>query len=402
MKSSIDISETDFPISAVYLDSLRNLGTRPVTQSKWLSTVVVATTDSIVVDQISNLSIVDSVKWIWKGKQMMANTMERDSSRLYVTEQPTDSKYGYAKEQIEMLNGIRLHEKGYTGKGVSVAVIDAGFSNVDRLDIFDSLNLKGTFNAVVPQETVFDGDDHGTKVLACMAANIPGVMVGTAPGADYWLIKSEDSRSEFLIEEDYWAAAVEFADSVGVDIITSSLGYFHFDKEEMNYDHNSLDGKTAFISQAAKLASEKGILVFCSAGNEGNSHWGKITFPSDASDIVTVGAITSTGSKSMFSSTGFTADYRVKPDVVALGTACTVVDQRGAIRYVNGTSFSTPIVAGMGACLWQAFPELTNLQLTEIFRKASSHAHRPDAELGYGVPDMMKAYELGNQMNSGI
>lgn len=175
-----------------------------------------------------------------------------------------------------MLNGIKLHEAGFRGKGMRVAVIDAGFQNVNRISVFDSLNLLGTKNIVSPEQSVYESDDHGTKVLSCMAANSPGLMVGTAPDASYWLIKSEDNRSEFPIEEDYWVAAVEFADSVGVDVITSSLGYFTFDTEEAVYTQGSLDGKTALISKAAAMAADKGILLFSSAGNEGTSSWGKI------------------------------------------------------------------------------------------------------------------------------
>ncbi|MCD7937951.1 MAG: S8 family serine peptidase [Tannerellaceae bacterium] len=401
-KSGIAINETDLPIPVAYIDSLRDLGALPVTQSKWLSTVVVASPDSLIGDRISNLSMVDSVKWIWKGKRRISEDVTREELSLKTEEVPLMQKYGYAEKQIEMLNGIWLHEKGYTGRGVSVAVIDAGFRNVDRIGAFYSLRMQGTHNSVSREESVFEGDDHGTKVLSCMAANLPGVMVGTAPEADYWLIKSEDNRSEFPIEEDYWAAAVEYADSVGVEVITSSLGYFHFDVEEMNYDQSSLDGNTAFISRAARQAAEKGILLFCSAGNEGNGAWGKITFPADVEEIITVGAITLEGEKSSFSSTGFTADYRVKPDVVALGSGCTVLDARGAVRYANGTSFSTPILAGLGVCLWQAFPTLTNYQIAEILRTVASRKNRPDAEVGYGMPDMKKAYELAKQMSEEI
>ncbi|MCD8175923.1 MAG: S8 family serine peptidase [Tannerellaceae bacterium] len=401
-KSGVAITPADLPIAAAYIDSLRALGVSPVVQSKWLSTVVVSSPDSLIGEQINNLSMVDSVKWVWKGENRMTDTTRQDTTILYTSKTPVDNKYGYAYEQIQLLNGIWLHKAGYTGSGMKVAVIDAGFSNVNRLDVFRSLNLKGTFNAVAPDETVFTGDDHGTKVLSCMATNLPGVIVGTAPDAEYWLIKSEDSRSEYLIEEDYWAAAVEYADSVGVDVITSSLGYFHFDQDEMNYHTSFLDGQTAFISRAAQQAAEKGILIFCSAGNEGNNQWGKITFPSDVRDILTVGSVTTDGKKSSFSSTGFTADYRVKPDIVALGTSCTVIDYTGAIRYANGTSFSTPTVAGLGVCLWQAFPGLTNLQIIEIMRTVSSGFARPDAETGYGMPDMEKAYQLATQISSEI
>ena len=180
---------------------------------------------------------------------------------------------------------------------------------------------------------------------------------------------------------------------MGVDVVSSSLGYFSFDVEALNYHQDQLDGRTSLISRAAKMASSKGILLFSSAGNEGGGSWGKITFPADAPDILTVGAITDRKKKSNFSSVGFTADYRVKPDVVALGTGCCVIDPTGNIRYANGTSFATPILAGLGVCLWQAFPCLTNKDIISLLQRFGSKFEQPDAELGYGIPDVYKAYK---------
>jgi subtilisin family serine protease len=220
-------------------------------------------------------------------------------------------------------------------------------------------------------------------------------MIGTAPEASYLLIKSEDIRTEFPIEEDYWAAALEYADSVGVDVVTTSLGYTKFDNPEANYTHSDLDGRTAFCSQGAEHAAGKGILLFCSAGNEYTNEWGKISFPADAVNVLAVGAITSEKERSSFSSTGFTADLRVKPDVVALGSGVTVIGSGGNVRYANGTSFSTPIVAGLGVCLWQSLPWLTNKQIIELIRQTASQANRPDVEKGYGIPDFYNAYIRG-------
>lgn len=393
-RQGIAVSESDLPIAQAYLDTLSAMGGTPVLESKWFSTVVVSSSDSLVVERLLSLSIVDSVKWIWKGDEKAGIPgEEKDSSRLVIPDQPVRSYYGYAEEQIKMLDGIKLHEAGFKGDGMTVAVIDAGFMNVDRISAFDSLRLRGTHNVVFPGKSVFVGDDHGTKVLSCLAAVAPGVMVGTAPEAFYWLIKSEDSRSEYPIEEDYWTAAIEFADSVGVDVVSSSLGYFTFDAEGLGYDQSELDGRTALISRAADMASSKGLLLFCSAGNEGGGRWGKITFPADAADVVTVGAITERKKKSNFSSVGFTADYRVKPDVVALGTGSCVIDHSGTIRYANGTSFSTPILAGLGACLWQALPALDNKTIISLLRRYANQYDRPDAELGYGIPDIYKAYK---------
>jgi len=396
-KQQKEITFSDLPISRSFLDTLSSSGGEIITQSKWLSTVVMASPDSLFGKDLQYLTIVDSVKCIWKGKrtEKVESFMQSERPRLIPEDIPLASSYGYAESQIEMLNGIKLHKEGFTGKGISAAVIDAGFLNVDRMAVFDSLNLAGTRNFVSPGETVFEGDDHGTKVLSCMAANAPGIMVGTAPDATYWLLKSEDGRSEYPVEEDYWAAAVEFADSVGVDVISSSLGYFSFDEEEMNYSQDALDGKTAFISRIATIAAEKGILVVTSAGNEGGNNWEKITFPSDAHDVLTVGAVTDKKVKSSFSSTGFTADFRVKPDVVALGSGSCVINSSGDISYANGTSFATPILAGLSICLWQALPSLSNTEIIELIRKNADKHKQPDAEMGYGIPNMYKAYKKG-------
>jgi hypothetical protein len=399
----IPVDETDLPIARSCLDTLAALGAEPVATSKWFSTVVVACADSLIAQRLSQLPIVDSVKWVWKGERHTAGKASpattHDTVRLSPADEPQTKPYGYAEKQIKMLNGIRLHKKGYRGKGMKVAVIDAGFLNVDRMTVFDSLDLVGTYNVVSPGESVFTDDDHGAKVLSCLAANAPGIMIGTAPEASYWLIKSEDNRSEYPIEEDYWTAAVEFADSAGVKVISSSLGYFSFDEKNLDYHPSMLDGKTALITQAAGKAADKGILLFISAGNEGGGSWGKLTFPSDAEQALTVGSITASKERSVFSSTGPTADMRIKPDVVALGTNCTVIDSTGNVRHSNGTSFSTPIVAGLGICLWQARPRLNNRDIIRLIQRSSSQYDRPDGQLGYGLPNMYKALKADYKWN---
>lgn len=398
-KQGKSVTASDLPIAQAYLDTLSAIGAEPVVNSKWLSTVVVASADSSIAIRLQNLSMVDSVKWIWKGEREVKTEEPEDDARLSPVDAPVKEAYGYAEEQIRMLNGVRLHEAGFRGQGMRIAVIDAGFLNVDRISVFGQLKLLGTHNVVFPGRSVFQGDDHGTKVMSCLAANAPGIMVGTAPEASYLLIKSEDSRSEYPIEEDYWAAAVEYADSVGVDVISSSLGYFCFDVDELSHDPSQLDGRTAQISRAAQMAGDKGILVFCSAGNEGAGEWEKITFPADAPGILTVGAITGKKEKSGFSSIGLTADYRVKPDVVALGSGCCVIDSDGSIHYANGTSFATPILAGLGVCLWQSLPWLSNADLIALLQQSASQSKSPDAEQGYGIPNIYKAYK--QELNNG-
>jgi subtilisin family serine protease len=250
----------------------------------------------------------------------------------------------------------------------------------------------------------FDKDEeHGTKVLSCMLANKPGEMVGTAPGADYYLIQTEVSDEEYKVEEDYWVAGIEYADSLGVDIVTSSLGYTTFDEVSMNHTHSELDGKKAQISKAATMASEKGMLLFVAAGNERNKEWEKIGFPADADGLITVGGVDSKKEVSYFSSVGYTVDGRVKPDLMAKGTGVSVVYQSGRVYpYANGTSFSTPILAGLGACLWQALPDLTNIQMIDLLRKNADRSQHPDSLYGNGIPDVFQAYSSMVSKATGI
>lgn len=393
LRQGLAVSISDLPIAQAYLDTLTAYDCDLILKSKWFSTVVVSTSDSSLLKTLSLVSFVDSVKLVWKGDDNIFIPLEEEVERLKSKEEPKHSLYGYAEKQIQMLNGIKLHQKGFKGEGMRVAIIDAGFKNVDRIAAFDSLRLLGTHNVISPHQSVFVGDNHGTKVLSCLAANEPGIMVGTAPSASYWLIKSEDTYSEYPIEEDFWTAAIEFADSVGVSVVSSSLGYYSFDDKTLDYNKNQLDGKTSFITRAAQVAASKGLVIFCSAGNEGASGWRKITFPADASDVLTVGAITDHKKRSEFSSIGFTVDERVKPDLVALGSGCCVIDSDGDIHYVSGTSFATPILAGLSICLWQAFPFFTNKELIEFIRHSGSMYDHPNAEIGYGIPNIYKAYK---------
>ncbi|MDR2474041.1 MAG: S8 family serine peptidase [Tannerella sp.] len=385
---------SDLPVSQQYIDAITSIGCRYVVQSRWMKTVVVECVDSISVGQLALLPFVDSIKCVRTATAMEApRPCTDDTSRLAPNDTLLESPYGYALEQITMLNGVKLHEAGYRGKGMKIAVVDAGFANADRIEAFASMRLLGTHNVATPDRSVFCEDNHGTKALSCLAANLPGIMTGTAPEASYLLIKSEQSESESPVEEDFWAAAVEYADSFGVDIISSSLGYFRYDSFPDYYTNEDLNGYSAFISKVAAKAAEKGLLVVTSAGNEGNKEWSKIVFPADVENILSVGSINDDGTRSGFSSIGMTADYRIKPDVTALGSGVCLFDADGDIRYSAGTSFSAPAVAGMAACLWQALPLLKNTELMQLIRNTADRNDRPDVECGYGIPDFYKAYQ---------
>ena len=292
-----------------------------------------------------------------------------------------------------MSHADRLHEAGFKGQGMTIAVIDAGFHNVDKIEAMKNINILGTRDFVNPEADIYAESSHGMSVLSCMAMNQPNVMIGTAPEASYWLLRSEDEYSENLVEQDYWAAAIEFADSVGVDLVNTSLGYYSFDDPTKNYRYRDLNGHYALMSREAAKAADKGIVVVCSAGNSGSGSWKKITPPGDAENVITVGAVNKYGVLAPFSSVGNTADGRVKPDVVAVGLGSDVMGTDGNLRHANGTSFSSPIMCGMVACLWQACPELTAKEIIELVRRSGDRAVFPDTIYGYGIPDLWKAYQ---------
>jgi len=307
-----------------------------------------------------------------------------------------DDYYGRADNQIKLHNGDWLHGAGYKGAGIMIAVIDAGFKNANNIQGLNQ-SIIGDKDFVMPGGNVYAGDmsNHGTMVLATMAANIPGTMVGTAPEATYWLLRSEDISSEYPVEEDYWAAAAEFADSVGVDVMNTSLGYSDFDFPAMSYTKNQLDGKTAFISQASHIAAQKGILACVSAGNSGAGAWRLINFPGDAENVLTVGSVNKDGVIAPSSSVGPTADQRIKPNLTAMGVSACVLNESGDVAFSSGTSFASPIMAGLGACLLQAFPNYSNTDIIRLLEKSASQSDMPDYDYGYGIADVYKAYLTG-------
>lgn len=398
-KQSIPITESDLPVNETYLNELKNKGAKIHNISKWLNAVSIVGTDSLA-NLIAELDFVDSVKYVGKHREdkiiLRQTGKKRDSTALPFL---TDSYHGYADEQISMVKGKFLHEKGHKGDGMMIAVLDGGFSNVDIMPFFDSTRNRGNF--IYPKDFV-DGDDfvfessgHGSQVLSVMAANIPGFMVGTAPDAQYILLKTEDTKGEYLIEECNWVAALEYADSLGADVANSSVGYTEFHDKSMNHFYDMLDGKTAIASRAANMAFEKGMIVVNSAGNDGNGEWQYIDVPADALKILTVGAVNFAGKRAGFSSIGPTPDGRVKPEIAALGKGTTVASvYQTKVNRSNGTSFSSPLIAGMVAALWGAFPQKTNREILDAVFQSSNQFDNPDFEIGYGIPDFSKAYRI--------
>ena len=343
-KQGLPIDSTDLPVCRTYVDAIRKTGVHVLVTGKWDNFVTVSCNDSTLISEIAQLPFVRSTERVWKGITQRA--FQRDS--LINKPLRTDSLYGPAITQAAMSRVDLLHDAGFKGQGMTIAVIDAGFHNVDKIDAMKNIRILGVRDFVNPEADIYAESSHGMSVLSCMAMNQPHVMIGTAPEASYWLLRSEDEYSENLVEQDYWAAAIEFAD--------------------------------------------KGMVVVCSAGNSGAGSWKKITPPGDAENIITVGAVTKRGELAPFSSVGNTADGRVKPDVVAVGLNSDVMGTDGNLRRANGTSFASPIMCGMVACLWQACPKLTAKQIIDLVRQSGDRADFPDNIYGYGIPDLWKAY----------
>lgn len=394
-KQNLPIDSTDLPVCRKYIDQICKQGVTLVVTGKWENFVTISCNDSTLINRIAALPFVRSTEKVWtapKGDVAMMAT-KRDT----LINQPVlhpDSVYGVAFDQIQFSHGDKLHDAGFRGKGMTVAVIDAGFHNVDRITAMKNIQILGTKDFVNPLADIFAESSHGLMVLSCIGMNQSGIMTGTAPEASYWLLRTEDESSEHLVEQDYWAAAVEFADSVGVDVVNTSLGYYSFDDKTKNYKYRDLDGHHALMSRQASRVADKGMLMVCSAGNSGMGVWKKITPPGDADNVLTVGAIDRKKVLAPFSSVGNTADNRIKPDVMAIGLGADVISTDGNQGKANGTSFSSPIICGMVTCLWQACPELSVKELIELVRKVGDRADCPDNIYGYGVPDMWKAYQI--------
>lgn len=392
-RQNLPIDETDLPVSPSYIQELLGTGAKLVTTSKWNNTVVLEVTDTTLMDKVKEMPFVTEVKKVWtQPDSIPARNKKRKKE---VTNQFEEAGYHYGKafRQINIHGGDSLHAAGFAGKGMHVAVIDAGFYNADKIKFFKKMDLLGTHDFVNPNSDIYEENSHGMKVLSCMAANIKDVFVGTAPEASYWLLRSEDQDTEQPIEEDYWAAAIEFADSVGVDVINTSLGYHAFDEGYPAYRYRDLDGHYSLMSHSASLAVDKGIVVVCSAGNSGRGAWKKITPPGDSENVLTVGALTKDLVNTEFSSIGHTADGRIKPDVMAIGQNSVVSGNDGRVSKANGTSFASPTMCGIVACFWQACPWLTAKEVIRAVQQAGDRVDYPDNIYGYGVPNLWKAYK---------
>jgi subtilisin family serine protease len=393
------VDSTDLPVSNKYLRQIEKVSPKAtiIGTSRWNNTVLVHANDTTIFSSIAALPFIVKVERVWESPDSIPKMVKQDFHDSFnAWDSIKGTPYGHGKDQIEIVNGQRLHNIGMKGKGITIAVLDGGFQNADKIPAMQHVNIVGTKDFVYPNSPFFYQEtDHGTKVLSAMGANEPEVLVGTAPEARYWLLRCEDQQTEQPVEEDYWVMAAEFADSVGVDIINSSLGYNDYDGDSAYYHQRDLDGQTAFISHTASMLAKKGIILVNSAGNSGMGPWKKIAFPADANDILTVGALNAEKKNAPFSGVGPTQDGRVKPDVMALGSPASLISGRGTVIRDMGTSFSTPIITGLVACLWQALPNKTALDIIELIRRTSSSYEKPDNIYGYGIPNFWRAYMIG-------
>ena len=401
----IAIDSTDLPVSSTFLNAVKEAlpGSKIRVTSRWLNSAVVESSLSGVTDSLLKLPFVSDVRLVFKEMIVVptgtlpAKEVEKDGEEIpesaIATRSISENDYGYSQENITMVNGLKLHEAGFRGKGMRIALLDAGFLGADKLQAFDSTRIITTKNFCNPDSTIYTTIDHGTRCLSIIGSNQPGRMIGTAPEADYYLIVTESYPYEVPMEEDLWVAGAEFADSLGVDIISSSLGYGAFESGYSEIRSASiLDGKTSFCSKGAAMAVKKGILVVNCCGNEAHNAWRTILAPSDVEDVLAVGAVDRDSVAGYFTSYGPSADGRVKPEVSALGVSSYVINQYNTIIKTDGTSFSTPVIAGMAACLWQALPRLTNKDLIKLICDNASLRKQPDSRLGYGIPDIFGSY----------
>lgn len=409
-KYNIAIDSTDFPVNPAYIAKVLNRGAVIyLSQSKWLNQILIYTTSSTAIQNIKKLAFVKSVNPVGPASTTLKTSKDKfkeetgANNRLRKNEKVLLNYYNYGNsyDQIHIHNGEFLHNKGFTGKGITIAVIDAGFYHYKGTKAFDSVRARNGFlgekDFVDFDNSVNEDYNHGELCLSAIASNVPGVMVGSAPNANFWLLRSENQNSEFPIEEHNWAAAAEFADSAGTDLITSSLGYMQFDDAQFNHTYNNFYKNATPVSRAATFAARKGIIVTNSAGNEGGNDWKYIIFPSDDDSVCAVAATDASGNIADFSSYGYKG--KVKPNIASVGSGTALYSSSG-LTYGNGTSFSNPNINGLIACLWQAFPQFNNMTILNAVYKSADGYLTPDNRYGYGIPNMQKAYNrLKNMQN---
>jgi len=400
IRYNISLDFKDVPVEANYVLQIKNTaGISILARSKWLNALHIRGTQTAI-SSLLDLNFVDKIEFANKslnplGKVIISNKPISKKNKLEIQ---TDFNYGQAANQIEMLKAEVLHQNNFSGGGMQIAVIDAGFPNVDIFDAFqrirDNNQILGGYNFVNRNSNFYSGYYHGMAVLSTIAGYVENKFVGTAPDAEFYLFITEDANNETPLEESLWVEAAEKADSLGVDVLNTSLGYTTFDNSAYNYSYSDMDGETTFISRGAEIAFSRGMIVVNSAGNEGDDPWHYISAPSDANAVLSIGAVNASREIAAFSSFGPTSDNRIKPDICAQGAGVYIINAEGNIATSNGTSFSSPILAGAITCLWQAFPTKNNVEIVQLVKESASLYMNPTDQEGFGIPNFRTIYDI--------
>ena len=397
-KQNIAVMERDLPVTPAYITQLQQAGGKIWFSSRWLNAVLVEATPATIAN-IQKLSFVTGLQFgrALANARVSANNQTNTNKTLENVDSASDAalSYGVSQDQITQIGVDKMHQEGYHGEGMLIGILDAGFQNANNVTflkpVFAENRVLATYDFVNKETSVYEDDSHGLSCFSAIAATVDGQLYGTAYKASFILLRTEDANSEKQIEEANWLFGAEYADSAGVDVISSSLGYSQFDDASTSYTYQNMDGKTALSSRAAQIATETGMVIVVAAGNEGSDSWHYITAPSDAASVLAIGAVTQTGTRAYFSSFGPSADGRVKPDLDARGQGTVIGVPSGQIKVGDGTSFATPLIAGLATGFWQSHPRLTAAQVTTALRRSGSQYSSPDYQLGYGIPNFVQA-----------
>ena len=399
----IIIDEYDLPVNPQYLQAVADCGAQLINPSKWLNGVSIRATNPSVVDAINALPFVENVRECPndpKAQELKKRWLENEMKAVEAPRAMNDV-YGGGSTQAHQLNINVLHDMGYQGEGMVVAVLDGGFVGTDIHPCFDNMReegrLLGVRDFVYGSTSVYSQSSHGTSCLSTMGAYVPNTFVGTAPKASFYLLHTEDGDQENIVEEYNWVSGAEYADSLGVDVCSTSLGYIDFDMSQWDHPFEHFDGQTAPMTIGAEIAASRGIICLNSAGNEGDGMC-TLGIPGDAESILTIGAVDGNGDRAWFSSVGPTFDGRIKPDVMAMGQGTYVAGNPngwyGPYYNGDGTSFSNPVMAGAVTCLRQAFPNASVQEICDVVRRCGNRANAPDNQYGYGIPDFSAAFDV--------
>jgi serine protease AprX len=387
IRQGIAVTEQDIPVNENYVESVRDAGAGVFFRTRWMNGLLVQC-EAALIPTLEGLPFVERVEFVAPNKKLLSSGRTKGHQKTKSTKIAVKTQI-----QLEMIGLDAMQSAGYKGETIHIGIFDGGFQGVNSTVPFEHIfaeeriDLESSKDFVFNSGDVFQYDDHGTQVFSVIAAFQEGNFVGGSYEANYQLYVTEDVNSEYRIEEYNWLFAAEMADSSGVDVINASLGYYDFDDASMNYSKDEMNGVTTVVTKAAQLAADRGIVVVCSAGNEGGIAWQIITAPSDAKDVLAVASVNSGGQRSTSSSIGPSADGRIKPDVAALGVSTSVIKPDGSTGSASGTSLASPLVASLVAGVWQRYPQLTNKEVIDAVRASASQADNPDFLLGYGIPN---------------